>query len=282
MKIRFRRSGLRLGLLGFVVGGVMLTLLVASATAERLTPSTLTASAGTLPLHLAIPWVASTASCPSGHTPTTECNRRGTGQLAVPGLGFVSQTYVAPIETAPASCPSGEYQISAYPAQFDVRGRGTISLSVAASSQCARPPTDILNVSQTFQIVGGTGVFAGASGSGVVSRTDTGYTDHGIGTDRWDGTITAPGWDAIDLTPPTIRGAANKIVRAPRNARTVRVRYRVTATDDADGTLSVRCKPASGSRFKVGGTRRVLCSADDLSANTAHAAFRVTVRHRRR
>lgn len=99
-----------------------------------------TASAGNFPLHLVIPWVAGAAPCPSGHTPTTECNRRGTGQLAVRGLGFVSQTYFAPIETAPASCTSGEYQISAYPAQLDVRGRGTISLSVAASSQCARPP----------------------------------------------------------------------------------------------------------------------------------------------
>jgi HYR domain len=185
-----------------------------------------------------------------------------------------------PSPPAPAACPSGGYQISAYPAQLDVRGRGTISLSVAASSQCAPAPTDILNVSQAFQIVGGTGVFAGASGSGVVSRTDTGYTDHGVGTDHWDGTITAPAWDAIDLTPPTIRGAANKLVRAPRNARRVRVRYRVTATDVTDGTVSVRCKPASGSRFKVGRSTRVRCAAGDLSANIAHAASRVTVRHR--
>jgi hypothetical protein len=242
-----------------------------------------TASAGTFPLHLAMPWVAipGAAPCPSSHTPTTECNRRGAGQLAFRGLGFVSETYVAAVETAPAACSSGEYQISAYPAQLDVRGRGTISLSVAASSQCARPPTDILDVSQTFQIVGGTGVFAGASGSGVVSRTDTGFTtDHGSGTDHWDGTIMAPAWDAIDLTPPTIRGAANKIVRAPRNARTVRVRHRVTATDDTNGTVGARCKPASGSRFKVGRRTRVLCAAGDLSANIAHAAFRVTVRHR--
>jgi hypothetical protein len=241
-----------------------------------------TASAGTFTLHLAMPWVAipGAAPCPSSHTPTTECNRRGTGELAVRGLGYVSQMYVAPVETAPAACSSGEYQILAYPAQLDVRGRGTISLSVAASSQCARPPTDILDVSQTFQIVGGTGVFAGASGSGVVSRTDTGYTDHGVGTDHLEGTITAPAWDAIDLTPPTIRGAANKIVRAPRNARRVRVRYRVTATDDTNGTVGARCKPASGSRFKVGRSTRVLCAAGDLSANIAHAAFRVTVRHR--
>ena len=259
----------------------MLTLLVGSATAERLTPSTLTASAGPFPLQLAISWTDSLTTCLSGYTPTTECNLRSTSRVAVPGLGFVSQTYVAPIETAPASCPGGEYQISAYPAHLDVRGRGTISLAVATASQCAHAGTDILSVSQTFQIVGGTGVFAGASGNGVVSRTDTGFSDHGSGTDHWDGTITAPAWDAVDLTPPTIRGAANKIVRAPRNARTVRVRYRVTATDDTDPTVSVRCKPASGSRFKVGRRTRVRCAAGDLSANIAHAAFRVTVGHRR-
>src|SRR5881394_2947158 len=94
---------------------------IAAALAVALTLCA-TASAGTFPLHLAMPWVAipGAAPCPSSHTPTTECNRRGAGQLAVRGLGFVSETYVAAVETAPAACSSGEYQISAYPAQLDV------------------------------------------------------------------------------------------------------------------------------------------------------------------
>jgi hypothetical protein len=86
-------------------------------------------------------------------------------------------------------------------------------------------------------------------------------------------------WDTIDLTVPKTRGAEKKI-RAPGTARSVRVRYRVTATDDVDGAVPVRCKPSSGSRFKVGARTGVRCAASDLSANTAHATFRVTVRRR--
>ena len=62
----------------------MLTLLVGSATAERSTPSTLTASAGPFPLHLAISWTDSLTSCLSGYTPTTECNLRSTSQVRCP------------------------------------------------------------------------------------------------------------------------------------------------------------------------------------------------------
>jgi hypothetical protein len=238
------------------------------------------ASAGTFSLHLAIPWHSTDATCPSGYSSTTECHARSGGPVAVPGFGFVSEAYVAAVEGAPPSCPSGDQQILAYPAGLVVKGRGTISLQIAASSQCAQQGTDLLNVSQTFQITGGTGVFAGASGSGVVSRTDTGFDAHGFGTDNWDGSITAPVWDSVDLTPPKIKGARNRIVRAPRSAHNVRVRYHVTATDNVDGTVRVRCKPASRSRFKVGRRTRVRCTASDLSANTAHASFLVTVRRR--
>ena len=209
------------------------------------------------------------------------CFVRSGGPVAVPGFGFVSEEYVAAIENAPASCTPGDQQILGYPAQLAVEGRGVISLSVAASSQCAKTgTTDFLNIPQSFQIVGGTGVFAGASGSGVLSRTDTGYATHAFGTDHWDGMITAPGWDDIDLTPPKVKGATKKIVRAPRTARKVKVRYRVTASDNADGSLPVRCKPRSGSRFRVAHRTRVRCTATDLSANTAHASFLVVVRRR--
>jgi hypothetical protein len=101
-----------------------------------------------------------------------------------------------------------------------------------------------------------------------------------LALDHWDGTITAPAWDTVDLTPPTINGAANKIVQAPRDVRSVRVRYRVTATDNADGKVPVHCKPKSGSRFKVRHRTRVRCTATDLSANTATASFLVIVRRR--
>jgi HYR domain-containing protein len=238
------------------------------------------ASAGTFPLHLAIRWGSTDpVPCPSGYPSATECHPRSGGPAAVPGFGFVSEAYLAPVDLAPSACPSGDQQILGYPARLVVKGRGEISLSVAASSQCAQPGTDLLNVSQSFQITGGTGAFAGASGSGVVSRSGTGFGVHGFGIDHWDGTITAPAWDAIDLTPPRIRGATKKVLHASPTGHRVRVLYRVTATDAVDGKVPVRCKPKSGTRFKVGRTR-VRCTATDLSANRAHATFLVTVRRR--
>jgi hypothetical protein len=135
-------------------------------------------------------------------------------------------------------------------------------------------------VTQTFTVTGGSGVFVGASGSGTLTRTNTGFGVHGYGVDHWNGTLVAPSFTP-DVTPPTITGASKKVVRAPRKARTVRVRYRVAATDDMDGNVAVRCKPRPGSRFKVPSRTRVRCSATDTSANTATARFVVVVVRRR-
>ena len=82
------------------------------------------------------------------------------------------------------------------------------------------------------------------------------------------------------MTPPTLSGATSKTVRAPRGVNRVRVTYKVTATDDADGQVPATCRPGSGSRFPVGRTV-VRCSATDSSANTASASFRITVRRSR-
>jgi hypothetical protein len=98
----------------------------------------------------------------------------------------------------------------------------------------------------------------------------------GVGSERWTGTIVVPGLE-FDVTPPRRSGATSKIVRAPKGARRVRVTYRVTASDNADGQLPVICQPRSGSRFPVGRTV-VRCSATDTSANTGNASFRITVR----
>jgi hypothetical protein len=85
---------------------------------------------------------------------------------------------------------------------------------------------------------------------------------------------------AVDSTAPTIQGARSKVVRAPRGATRVRVTYRVTATDDVDGTVAVSCRPGSGSRFKIGRTV-VTCTAADRSNNVATACFLITVKRSR-
>jgi hypothetical protein len=238
-------------------------------------------TAKTVPLALAISWGGADSGCPAGYSLTTECHPRSGGPVAIPGFGYVSESYVFAAETATQpSCPAGYYKALSYPATITVKRRGELFLSIAGSDKCLdTATTEILDVTQTFTVTGGSGVFAGASGSGTLTRTNTGFGEHGYGIDHWNGTLEAPSFEP-DVAPPTITGAFNKVVRASRKARTVRVRYSVAATDDVDRNVAVTCKPRPGSRFKVPSRTRVRCSATDTSANTATATFVVVVRRR--
>jgi hypothetical protein len=158
-----------------------------------------------------------------------------------------------------------------------VLGKGTIEVQVSGTECLSRNPPAPVVGSETFTIAGGTGIYADAGGGGTIQHVSYGPPDW-RGTDTWSGTINVPGLE-FDLTRPTIRGAVNKRVRAPRGAKRIRVRYGATAQDDVDGALRALCKPKSGARFRVGRTV-VRCSATDRSANTAKARFRVTVKQR--
>jgi hypothetical protein len=70
------------------------------------------------------------------------------------------------------------------------------------------------------------------------------------------------------------------VVRAPRKAKSERVRFQVTDADAVDGPVPVRCRPSSGSRFRTG-RNAVRCSATDADEDTATARFTVTVKRRR-
>jgi hypothetical protein len=245
----------------------------ASAVLTAFAPST---SADSASLHVALGWRGGDAACPTGYPPTTECHSRTGGSVAAPGLGFVSQSYVAAVDLAPAGCPAGTQKILSYPSRLIVKDRGEIFIAVSASSTCAEAGVPLLSVAQSFTITGGTGVFAGGSGSGVVTRTHVGCCP-GFGMDNWDGTIAAPGF-VVDLTPPTIKGAHDRVVHASRAANRIRVRYNVTALDAIDGARRPTCRPRSGSRFRVGKRTTVRCSVSDLSANRSRASFRITVR----
>jgi hypothetical protein len=131
--------------------------------------------------------------------------------------------------------------------------------------------------SQTFTVTGGTGMYAGASGSGTLERILGGDTDSGRhGFETWTGTLNVPGLD-FDVVAPVFVGAVKKAVKAKRGAKSVRVSYQVTATDAREGPVPARCKPASGSRFPLGRTR-VTCETSDSSANAATASFSVLVK----
>lgn len=213
---------------------------------------------------------ADAAYCPPGTSASSSCFRYvGTG--TIPGLGHATSTYTKVIARGDADC---EVRFLLYPVVIEVASRGTLELS-SPGKHCwpLRLPVTIGPLD--FTVTGGSGSYAGATGS-ITFETSVSSFDRPASRDTWTGTLAAPGVD-FDLTPPTIRGAVSKTVRAPKRAKRVRVRYSVTAHDNIDGAVPVSCRPGSGSFFKLGRTD-VFCSATDASANARRARFTVTVR----
>ena len=231
-------------------------------------------AAGTLSLVASIGVLSDPVACPAGRTPEPDDCRARTGKTLVRGLGLVSETYTWSYRMGPPACPSALGRPLATTGRLSVAAKGEIHFALADGARCIEQDP-LRNEPQSFTITGGTGAYEGASGSGTVERS----ISAGSGTERWTGTLTVAGFE-FDLTRPTIAGAANRVVTAKRGEKTARVAFRVTARDDRDGALATRCTSKSGSRFKVGRTR-VSCSATDTSANTASAAFTVTVRKAR-
>ena len=248
-------------------------LLGAAASASTAGPQ---AATGTLDMNAALHLVSTLGPCPPGVSATGCAERSITGPFA--GLGQVTGTYMFLSDVGPPSCANGFGRARAYPVRFAIASKGEIQFELAAGAQCVNEETDfaVRAQTQTFSVAGGTGIYAGASGAGTVTRS-LGTTNTGsAGIETWAGTVTVPGLE-FDLTRPTLAGATDKTARAKKGARSARVAFRVTAQDDRDGTPPVACMPKSGSRFKIGRTR-VKCSSTDSSANTANASFTVTVR----
>jgi len=194
----------------------------------------------------------------------------------VPGLGFVVEAYTFIVDTNSPSCIDGDI-LYASKGTLTVTGNGAIDVVLAGPPECFLPALAVLKAKRSFTITGGTGIYVGASGSGMLQHDLTAGTAGGsAGTDTWVGTLAVPG-HSFDLTAPVISGAVDKTVRAPRGKKKARVPYKVTARDAVDGAVPVACRPRSRSLFKLGRTT-VKCSTVDTSGNTATAAFTVTVR----
>jgi hypothetical protein len=236
---------------------------------------------GTLSLRAEVPIRYPAISCADGTSRSFECFAR-TGSAVVPGLGAVEESYAYVLENAPPGCtaPLGTDSVRLWPttARLRVAGKGEIVVATAGTGCLARPSGGILRVSEPFVVTGGSGVYAGASGSGTVETASYG-PDTARGVDTWSGTLVVPGFQ-FDVTAPTISGAVDKRVTITRRAKGARVTFTVTARDDVDGVVPATCSPPSGSRFAVGRTR-VACSATDTSGNESNAAFTVTVKRRR-
>jgi hypothetical protein len=216
-------------------------------------------------------------ACPPNTEITIECVTRN-GQGKVPGLGEVTVApYMYFIDLVPTGCPLGQTRVLTSSMTLAVAGKGEIDVATAPTG-CLQDPEGRPNTVQSFSITGGTGTYAGATGEGKLSRAFV-VTDVGaVGPETWTGTLVVSGLE-FDVTAPKLAGASSKAVRAPKGSKTAKVAYKVTATDDVDGSVPVSCQPRSGSRFKVGKTK-VSCEATDSSANTAKASFVVTVRRR--
>ena len=250
-----------------------LTILVGATASASIAGSQ--ATTGTLNLNAALRLRSVIGECPPGVSASTCSDRTSTGLFA--GLGEVTGTYTFLLDTGPPSCVTGLSRARAYPVRFAIASKGEIHFQLAAGAQCVTEDAGAAREqTQTFTVTGGTGIYAGASGTGTVTRS-LGTTAYGsFGAETWSGTLTVSGLE-FDLTRPTLMGATNKTVRARKGAKSARVAFRVTARDDRDGTLPVACTRRSGSLFKIGRTR-VTCSSIDRSANTAKASFTVTVR----
>jgi hypothetical protein len=204
--------------------------------------------------------------CPQGTPDGDLCwtiNTKG----VVRGLGAVTASGVLVV-----SGPHTDCEVWQSMPTLAVAGKGAIALSVTTpSGTCFNGAGGPVNAGLVFTVTGGTGAFAGASGSGTEDTTGVGLLQ---ASDTLSGTIVAPA-TTFDLTPPVITGVS-KVARAPKGKKSVHVRYAVRANDAVDGTVPVTCAPASGSSFRVGRTR-VTCTATDSSANTATVRFTITV-----
>ncbi len=237
-----------------------------------------TVATGTLDMNTSLSLVSQLGGCAPVGVASDCAARTVDGQF--PGLGGVTGSYAFQMDLGSASCPSSLGRVLAYPIRIEVAGKGAIDVAVSEATDCI-PLESVRIQTQAFTVTGGTGIYAGASGSGTLERALANPRDDGSrhGFETWKGTLTVPGLE-FDLIAPKFVGATSRKVVAPRRAKRVRVRYVVTATDAVDGPVLATCRPRSGTRFRIGRTQ-VRCSAIDTSANTATASFRITVRRHR-
>jgi hypothetical protein len=233
-----------------------------------------TRASGTLQLRATFKDALYENACPPGapRSPNTECFTVTGGGL-VPGLGKATVTWMLIADVSSGlSCEHFDFTTIV----VDVAGKGKIEASLTdPKTHCwPRPPAVYGPFKGT--ITGGFGRYAGASGNLQVTENFTNEVGGaGDAVETWVGALAVPGLE-FDLTPPTVRGAHNRTVRAP-GAKRVRVRYAVAGKDAEDGLVRASCTPRSGSLFKRGRTT-VRCSATDTSGNRAKATFVVAVK----
>lgn len=211
-------------------------------------------------------------ACPPGEAATVKCDpEHGVG--LVPGLGHVSSSSVSRTDDS-TGCDDpfvGYPRILPTTARFEVAGKGAIEFALSGTAEGC-DAAEFLGL--PYSVTGGTGLYAGAAGTGIVRRA--GFTPGGVARVIWTGTLVVPGLE-FDVTAPRVSGPLQKSVRAAPGKTNARVTFRFTARDEVDGVVPVECSPPSGTHFPLGGTW-VTCSVTDWSGNRLAWRFRVTVR----
>jgi hypothetical protein len=193
------------------------------------------------------------------------------GQTVVPGLGAsVAFSYRLLVDR---SDPQRACTAWTIPDGTLSSSKGTLTFSGA--SQGCQPFAEGAGGVVQWHLEGGTGEFAGATGSGTASFPAGTSPPVSI---QWNGTLTVAGY-VFDTSAPAFSPVATKRV-VIRHGRGARVRYTVTAQDAIDGNLPVTCTPPSGYFFLLG-KASVTCSATDASGNSATTRFLVIVTRRK-
>lgn len=260
---------------GFAVPMLLITMLLAVgvgvAAAAPSTAHSHADSEGTLPVNITFLKKFEPVVCAAGMAATTACIRDAPLRSDLfSGLGEVTfAPYTLTWENFGAPCGHAYAQIPLL-----VVGKGEIDLAWAVTGCWTSDNFPTVPITVT----GGSGLYAGATGSGVLEFHPASITGPQQGSRQvtWTGMLNVPGL-AFDTTAPQINGAVSKTVKTRLKAG-ARVRYSVTAADAADGAVRVVCLPKSGSLFPIGRTT-VVCNAGDSSGNTAATkTFVITVK----
>jgi hypothetical protein len=157
-----------------------------------------TRTLGTLPLRATFTDTFYEDACPPGRSPsTTECFDFS-GEGAVPGLGKATVTWMLIDDVSSGlSCEHLDFTTIV----IRVAGKGAIDAAITdPKTHCwPRPPA----VDGPFEgtITGGSGSYAGASGTVQVTQNQTDEVGGaGDAIETWTGTLTVPGLD-FNLTP---------------------------------------------------------------------------------
>src|SRR5579884_248379 len=179
-----------------------------------------------------------------------------------------------PAVTPPAAVPSPPRVPSQPPAQsgstlpvFDVHPDVTVEAAGAAGTFVA------YTLPTAHDDGGGVAVFCLPASGGIFplgASIVTCAARNGAGVAHGSFTV-----DVRDTTPPALQLPHGISVVADSSDGAV-VSFAASASDLVDGSVPVRCDPASGTRFPVG-TTDVTCTAQDAAGNAARASFGVSV-----